>query len=369
VGKSDGKDFKGVHRVSKTLADGIVRKYHYAFRGGPCFWTSEDAHKPGDPEYAIAFADALKGVAPTITKAPGKSTESVVDSYRSSAHFKKLAPRTRSDYAKYLEAFVQEFGEDPIALFEETASLGEIREWKNRWASSPKQYDYATSVVTRLLNWAVKEEAALAVHHHKEVERLYHSDRADIIWLPDEVQALIDVANVREKRIVIAASEGGLTPQDIGILKQEHVQRTPRGRRLFFRRTKTGKPVSIPVTPALDELIDSTPADQEYLIVSLEGHVLTPRRASQIVRDLKERANASGSGQLVRTELRLYDLRGTAATALLRADCSLNQIAVTMGWGIRHAANIIEKYAALVPEGADEVLRKLNAARKKANKQ
>ena len=51
---------------------------------------------------------------------------------------------------------------------------------------------------------------------------------------------------------------------------------------------------------------------------------------------------------------------------MLRAGCSLNQIAVTMGWGLRHAANIIEKYAALVPEVTDEVLEKLIIARKTA---
>ncbi|SFU68152.1 hypothetical protein SAMN04488527_110100 [Aliiroseovarius crassostreae] len=40
-------------------------------------------------------------------------------------------------------------------------------------------------------------------------------------------------------------------------------------------------------------------------------------------------------------------MRGTAATELLRAGCSLQEIAVTMGWGLRHAGNIIERYAAL----------------------
>jgi hypothetical protein len=68
----------------------------------------------------------------------------------------------------------------------------------------------------------------------------------------------------------------------------------------------------------------------------------------------------------IRDELRLYDLRGTAATALLRAGCSLHEIAITMGWGLRHAANIIEKYAALVPEVSYEVLEKLRIARDRA---
>ena len=75
-----------------------------------------------------------------------------------------------------------------------------------------------------------------------------------------------------------------------------------------------------------------------------------------------EMAKKESSRVHVRDELRLYDMRGTAATELLRAGCSLNQIAVTMGWGLRHAANMIEKYAAVIPEVSDEVLDKLNAA-------
>ncbi len=204
------------------------------------------------------------------------------------------------------------------------------------------------------------------------VSRMYKSDRSEIIWLPKEIQALLNVASEREARVAIAASEGGLTPQDIGILTRERVQNTPNGRRVFFKRTKSGKAVSIPVTPALSKLIDETPPEQKYLIVSLEGRQLKSERASGIIRDLKQRANRLASGSQdcihVRDELRLYDMRGTAATELLRAGCSLNEIAVTMGWGLRHAANIIEKYAATVPEVADEILEKLIIARQKRSR-
>ena len=357
---------KGVHRVRKRLANGSVREYHYAYRGGPRFWASTQSEKPGDPAYALAFSDALRG-ARVIQVVEENRTTLVIEKYTKSAHFQNLKARTQGDYSEFLRSFEMEFGEDPIGLFEERESLVEIEKWKEQWKHSPRRYDYAGTVVTRLLNWA-RNAALIEVHHHTNVERLYKANRADIVWLPEEVERLLSVASERERRVVIAASEGGLTPQDIGILTREHVQRTPGGRRLFFRRTKTSNPVSIPVTPALAELIDTTPEDQTHLIVSLEGRHLTSLRASQIVRTLKERANEEArhdrSKVHVRDELRLNDLRGTAATALLRAGCSLNQIAVTMGWGIRHAANIIERYAVLVPEVSDEVLAKLTAAQR-----
>ncbi len=363
---------KGIHRVLKTLANGEVRKYHYVCRGGPQFWSNSSDIQMGSEEYLEAYLSKKKPGLLSAAPPSGNraSTFAVIQRYRSSAHFKNLAPRTQSDYSKYLDAFEADFGDDPIKLFEEKGAIAEIREWKDQWSHSPKQYDYATSVVTRLLNWAREEDAVISIHHHVNIRRIYKSDRSHVIWFPGEIQALIDVASEREKRVVVAASEGGLTPQDIGLLKREHVQRTPKGRRLFFRRTKTGKPVAIPVTPALGKLIDETPRDQEYLVVSLEGRKLQPERASGIVRELRKRANKRAgkdrSKVHVRDELHFYDMRGTAATELLRAGCSLEEIATTMGWGLRHAANTIENYVALVPEKSDEVLLKLARARKEA---
>jgi hypothetical protein len=360
-------DLKGVHRVRKVLANGEVREYHYVFRGGPKFWDSTMAFRPGDPDYAVAYVEVEKGVR-LQAKVPSRGlTAEAIDRFISSAQFTTKAERTQKDYRKYLDAFAAEFGEDPIKMFEEREVLSEISAWKNKWAHSPKQYDYATTVVTRFLNWC-EGASRISGHHHKKIARLYGSNRAEIIWLPEEVAALRAVATPLEARVLDAASEGGLTPQDIGILTHDHVQRTPRGRRLLFRRTKSGKLQSIPVTPTLGRLIDTTPEGQNLLVPSLTGQRLTAHRASQIIRDLKDRANAKAkkrrTGIHVRDELRLYDMRGTAATELLRAGCSLNEIAVTMGWGLRHAANIIEKYAAVVPEVSDEVLAKLIAARK-----
>lgn len=48
-------------------------------------------------------------------------------------------------------------------------------------------------------------------------------------------------------------------------------------------------------------------------------------------------------------------MRGTLVTMLRRAGCNLNESAVCMGWSIRHAANMIERYAKIVPEVTDQI--------------
>lgn len=90
-----------------------------------------------------------------------------------------------------------------------------------------------------------------------------------------------------------------------------------------------------------------------------------PAKCSAINQAIRERVAARVRVHL-RDELGLFDMRGTAAKELLRADCSLNENAVAMGWGLGLAANIIEKYFfAVLPHVADEILDKLSTQCKK----
>lgn len=351
----------GIHRVYKTLASGKVVEYHYAFRGGPQFWRSTSGILLGGADYLAAFRGANDKLTERFSRASqGFTVADLIARYRESAAFTNLGARSQRDYEVWLERIKTEFGEDPVAMFEEPESVAEIRRWKETWKDSPKQYDYSTSVISLLLNWAVNEDKSLKQHHHHRVPRIYKANRADLIWRPEELAALCEGAPEASRRIAIAASVGGLRPADLGRVTLSHVQATPTGRRIFLMTQKRGQMVNIPVTKALAEIIDSTPEGQEYLLVSTTGAPLTGHRAAQMIRDLKTAANAREAGS-VREDLRLYDMRGTAATELLRAGCSLNEIAIYMGWELRHAANIIEKYAKRIPEVADEIRRKLEA--------
>lgn len=64
----------------------------------------------------------------------------------------------------------------------------------------------------------------------------------------------------------------------------------------------------------------------------------------------------------LRKELRLYDIRGTAATRLLEAGAELKEIATHMGWSIKHASEVIERYVALSPGMTDSLAEKLDQA-------
>ncbi len=70
-----------------------------------------------------------------------------------------------------MNRFREEFGVDPAAMFEEWESLGEVNDWRNSWKHSPKQYDYAGTVVTILMNWGVKEGKLR--RHHCSFDKVY----------------------------------------------------------------------------------------------------------------------------------------------------------------------------------------------------
>lgn len=103
-------------------------------------------------------------------------------------------------------------------------------------------------------------------------------------------------------------------------------------------------------------MIDAPPQRRLLILTNANGNALTPHRASEGVRQSRDKAGLS-------SDLRLYDARGTAATRLLNNGLSLAEIANHMGWSIRFAANVIEHYARVSPDETDAVLVKLAQAK------
>lgn len=343
-------EFRGVHRVRRRLTDGTMREHHYAWRGGPKYWSSDSGVRKGSAEYAAAFAAAAER-----SKTGGITVPATIDAYLDSAEYLKLADRTRADYRKWALRLAQEFRDDPVAVFEDPDSRGEVNEWRQQWRHSPKQFDYAGTVATVILNWA-RDNGKIQQHHCDRLKKLYAADRAEIVWTSGDIATFDRTAPERVRRILTVAVETGLRPGDLIRLTRGNIETTPNGRQVRIRTNKRGRTATIPVTAALAQVLDATPRDRTLILVSHRGQPLTEHRASEAVRQWRDEAGLS-------SDLRLYDARGTAATRLLRADLSLAQIATWMGWSVRFAQNIIEHYATLSPEDSDDVLVRLDRAR------
>lgn len=218
------------------------------------------------------------------------------------------------------------------------------------------------TVVTRILNWAWKQAGKLRVHYCGGFEKVYKVDRSPIVWTALFQQDVIAVAPDWIKRVLIVACETGLRPGDLIRLSRAHIEDTPKGRRIAIQTKKRNQMAVIPVTQAMAEIIDATPEDRDLILVSAGGKPLTEHRASEGLRQWRDKAGLTPKA--LGYDLRLQDARGTAATRLLNLNMSLRQIATTMGWSLKHASAVIEHYAKVSPAETDEILEKLEAATK-----
>ncbi len=343
---------KHVHRVRRET-NGGTRFHFYAWRGGPKFWTDDHKH-PTNPAFYTAFAHAV-----TLPKPAAYLTPAMVDAFLSSPEMPK-AVRTRADYRLWGLRFAEAFKDDPAALFEEPESRGEVNEWRKAWGHSPKQYDYAGTVVTRILNWA-RDEGRIRQHHCQGFKKVYAADRADIVWKPSDRAAVDAIAPAWVRRILTAACETGLRPGDLIRLSRADLQDTPKGQRIQVRTNKRKVTATIPVTPEMAQLIAQTPRDRILILTNANGGALTVHRISEGLRQWRNKAGLTP--EALGYDLRLQDARGTAATRLLNAGLELKEIAQHMGWSVRTAAAVIEHYALVSPDETDSVLVKLALAR------
>lgn len=339
-------ELRGLHVCRKTLRSGRRVEYHYAYRGGPLIWKTGLPDPPGSPGYVEAFSK----VRDPKERNAGRFRALILE-YQASADWKKLAPRTRKDYGKWIVEIDRKFGDAPLAAFRRPEICHVALKWRDRW--NGRQAAYAWTVLVRIVSWAVGRKI-LAVNHLAGQESVYEADRSEIIWSDHDIEAFRAVAPGPVLDALVLATETGLRPGDLVRLSRGHVETTPRGRRIRLRTAKRKRTVAIPVTPVAAEIIDR--AGGMLILANSHGRPWTADQLSKQVTTYRRKAG-------IHQELRLYDARGTACTRLLMSGASLQEIAVFMGWSVKTAAEMIETYAAMNPDVSDTILIRLEGAK------
>ncbi len=341
---------KGIHRWKKRLADGSRVEYH-SLRGvkDSTFWKSTGTIKVGSAEYLRAY----QGIA--RPQADEEKFGSVIDAFFDSGVFRDLAPRTRKDYRRWGDAVRKKFASAPISAIESPKIRQVAMKWRDQWDG--RNADYAWMVLARIVSWAI-DTGKLTQHHMRHGKKRYKNDRSGIIWTEFEIRKIEATAPEYVARALRAAAETGLRPGDLVRLTRGHIQKSAAGRRVKIRTNKRGRVATIPVTQEMARIIDTTPADRLTILVNEGGEALTVDWLSHIVMRAREAAG-------LRSELRLYDARGSAVTRLVIAGATLSEIALHMGWSLPTAAKMVEIYSTLDPDLSDSVLIKLDQIRNK----
>jgi integrase len=156
----------GVHKVKVKLADGTEATYFYAWRGKGA---PRIEATPGTKAFTQEF---LRLTRDRDRKVIDGTIGSLIDDFRKTATFQKLAPSTRRDYERQLATIRLKFERFPI--------------------------------MARLFGWAKSEELILR-NPLEEVERLHEGTRRDIIWSEQQLAKLLTDGATHLRNVALIA--------------------------------------------------------------------------------------------------------------------------------------------------------------------
>lgn len=314
----------GIHLVKKVLASGIVRWNVYAWRGGPCIHR-QDGAKPVIDQHIISLALQAKASA---RGGPTGTFTDIVKSYRASPEFERLSTRTRVDYNLWLDRIDEKFGAAPIGAFEDRRMRREVIEWRDNWRDQPRSADKASVIMSTLLGWAVNN-ALLTVNVAARIEKLYKSNRADMVWEERHWTAVAD-AHAPLMNALKLASLTGLRQSDLINLRWSDVGEQAI---VLVTRKRKGRAV-VPIFEELRELLDTLGEKEGTVLKSSRG---TPWSADGL-RTAFDRAKPEGFDRT------FHDLRGTYVTWLATKGLNDEEIARIVGWTAKRVGEVRARY-------------------------
>lgn len=328
---------KGINKSMVRLANGERVTYYYAWRGGPRL-----VGEPGMPEFAASYFAAIQS-----RREPDRASfQSIIVGYKASQDFLGLSPRSQSDYLKQIKKIEAKFGDLPIAALEDARVTREFLEWRDGMAGSPRQADYAWTILMRLCSWA--RARGLTLYRPPErVDRLYHADRSEKIWEETHLAALLAVASEPLQRACILALETGQRQGDLLTLPWSAYD----GAWIRLRQSKTDRRVNIPVTRRLRAILDNSKRTSTQILTNKRGLAWQQNAFRKAWGDACRKAKIVG--------LTFHDLRGTAVTRLAEAECSHAEIAAITGHSMRDVGAILDKYLARTDKIALSAIAKL----------
>ncbi len=314
---------KGLNWRRKRLANGTIKTYYWAWKGGPAL-----PGKPGDPEFMAAYNAA---VAQRVTPPQG-TLLSILQGYQASDDFRGLAERTRDDYGAKIAIIETKFGDFPLSALTDKRTRGVFMAWRDELSMrSRRQADYAWTVLARILSWA-RNRGLIASNPCERGGRLYRGSRADKVWTADDEAAFLEKAPTHLHLALLLALWTGQRQGDLLRLPWSAYD----GVRIRLRQSKTGARVVVPVGAPLKTALDNAIKRSTIILTNVDGKPWTADGFRSSWRKACAKAGIVG--------LTFHDLRGTAVTRLALAECTQAEIATLTGHSLRDVAAILDAH-------------------------
>jgi integrase len=313
---------KGIHKVKMRLASGEVKTYFYAWRGGP-----QIKGKPGTPDFVREYHEAHA----SLRKPQAGTFVTIIAQYKAAREFTGLAASTRRAYLAYLKLIEDEFSDLPLAALGDRRLRGDFKNWRDRFANTPRKADFAWTVLARVLSFA-KDRGIISVNPCERGGRLYVADRRDKIWTEQDIAAVLAVAPEELQFALILALWTGQRQGDLLRLPWSAYE-SPYIR---LRQSKGRRRVAMPAGAPLKELLDSATRRGPLILTNTRGQAWTSDGFRSSWGKACDRAGVFG--------LTFHDLRGTAVVRLAIAGASVPQIASVTGHSLKDVEAILDAH-------------------------
>lgn len=347
----------GVHVVRKpgrtTKGTAGIDTWHvYAWRGGPSIHKCTGARPVIDQRLLSA---ALAAQAQATSRSTIESLDDVIDQYRASPEFVRLAAVTQTDYRMWLDRISAQFGPAPIAAFNDQRMRREVIEWRDGWAHQPRSADRASVMMGTLLGWAM-ERAIITINVAARIPQMHCVNKADQVWEARHWQALADARDedgtpAIKPHLIDVIRLAHLTGLRLGDLVRLSWEQVGEKAIVVEHTRKRKRRAVIPIVPELRALLKRLEA-----IIPKERDG-TGKRTGKQLRTGPVLRNSRGDGwgesgvksvwQRVKPEgfdRVLHDLRGTYVTFLATHRLTDQEISRIVGWSPERISEIRARY-------------------------
>lgn len=332
---------KGINTVRSVAADGSAAVYYYHRASGKRL-----VGMPGTAEFVASFEEAGRAVAQARSAG---TVAGLIRQYCDSQQWARLAESTRAIGRLNLKAVETKWGTTSLKHVENPKSRAVFLRWHDELATTqPRAADNKLAALARVFSWSY--DRGLICHNPLTTfERAYRNSRAEIIWLPEHVEAFERVASPELRLGLQLALHTGQRQGDLLRLPWSAFD----GHAITLRQGKSRRRVWIPCTNALLAALASAPRRATTILTKPDG---TPWTKSAF----HHAWVAAFAETAIAQDLHFHDLRGTAVTMLSEVGCTPQEIATITGWTIESVNRIAEKYQARTKALARAAVVKLN---------
>jgi len=330
---------KGVRWVRRTLPDGTEAYDYYMRKGGLYLGRNPD-------DVRRRHAAVMVARIPRLTDVGEGTVDALVTDYLRDRRYIALAPITRREYRRHLEAFREDYGRfaaNRISRAVAEKVLGAL-------ADTPRTSNYRLQVLRRLFNFAIDTER-LDKNPFRGIAPMKSPGRRAVMSIEQQVAAFGALEGALAKGMGRSYRHASWlraamlllldTAQRVGDVRlmrwsQYRVDRSGRAW-IGATQAKTGALVDIPCTKRLQIELDGLARGASgYILETNRGRPPTMAAMSRAWRRICASAGVEG--------INLQDFRRTAMVRMAELGVTTIQIAAVSGHSIDRTARILETY-------------------------